>query len=99
MPPHDPKLFPPDETGFAPHDLTDGRKPFDWSSRWSREAIKSMRVEASYLMILLAVGVAVLAREFNTLPRGQEPLPLVDFSQIAWSAGLIGGTAFGIKWF
>jgi hypothetical protein len=89
----------PNDPGFAPHDLADARAPFDWASKWQGPAVQKMRCEAGYLLVCLAVGLFVFGAQFYPRAPGTEPLSLVTFALLAWSAGLIGGTAFGIKWF
>ena len=41
------------ETGWAPRDLTDGREPLDWETRYPKKALLWMKIEAAYLLVLL----------------------------------------------
>jgi hypothetical protein len=89
----------PQDPGFAPQDIADARPPFEWASKWPATAISKMRYEALYLLLCLAFGLFVLAKQFYPQAPGAAPLSLLSFGLLAWSAGLIGGTAFGLKWF
>lgn len=87
-----------DDPGFAPGDLTDGRKPWEWRSRWPREARKMMLPERIALGVLLVLGVAgFLVGYDNSVARAPDSFL---WSLLAiWGAGLTGGTSFAVKWF
>lgn len=89
-----------DTASFAPVDLTDGRKPWEWRSRWSPEARRMMALEASYLTLLLFLGPVLLlllaTGRFGDWDSGN--MALASRPAAAWLGGLLGGTIFGIKW-
>ena len=50
------------QTGFAPTDLTDGREPLNWKTRYpEKSAQRGIWFEAGYLAFLLAAIPAFLA--------------------------------------
>jgi hypothetical protein len=88
---------------FGPRDLTDGREPDEWESRWQPRAVKQIAFEAFYLALLLILAPAALVWVWQGSPR--EILD-VDSSRYevfrtyaySWLAGTIGGTVFALKW-
>jgi ABC-type Fe3+-siderophore transport system permease subunit len=80
------------DLGFAPEAPTDGRKLYDWKSRWPEEARKYMRAEFFYLILIL-VGpcIALALNLMNKLNMPPEILGAL--------AGISGGAAFAVKWF
>src|SRR5262245_32067745 len=85
------------DPGFAPSDITDGRPPFQWRSRWDGTAWRHIIAEAVWLVALLCGGAYVIHAEARTLPSAHPTLELHLLTAAA--AGLLGGTIFGIKWF
>jgi hypothetical protein len=78
--------------GFAPDEPTDGREPYDWQSRWPKEARKYMRTEFVYLILILVGPCIALALSLiNVLRMPPEILGALS--------GMSGGAAFAIKWF
>jgi hypothetical protein len=83
-------------TEFAPADPWDGRKPYEWESRWSREAQRRMLVDALYLStVMLLCPVLLFVLDTGKL---RAPLSLTahDSRQLAlygsaWVAGVLGG--------
>lgn len=100
------------EPSFAPTDLTDGRNPGDWKSRYRPKssqdddgAYKSIRLEAIYLAVLLAASPTFLFLTWNgcfakILSLGTDPHATLVFKRAAyaWIGGTLGGTLFAIKW-
>ena len=90
-------------TDFAPADYTDGRKKFDWETKYPKAALEKIRLEAIYVSILLVISI--IASLLLILP----PKVLCDFFNVeftpepraclcAWFGGTAGGTVFSIKW-
>ncbi len=92
--------------GFSPADFTDGRKPGDWKSRYPDVvAEKAIRFEQWYLALHLAMGILFVAIVYSSerpkacVAEGGGPISLQwQHLLLAWSAGLLGGTLFAIKW-
>lgn len=89
---------------FAPADPWDGRRPYDWKSKWDSDARKKMRVEGFYLATLLLVCplvLFVLATEKLADPLRLTPgdARLLALYGGAWIGGTIGGCVFTIKWY
>jgi hypothetical protein len=87
------------EAAFAPHDITDGRKLFEWQSKWAPVAQREILKESGILCSYLVLGAGVFVFQFHPSPTTEAPLSLETFALMAWSGGLLGGTAFGLKWF
>jgi len=92
------------EPGFAPSDLTDGRKLGEWESRYrDPEAKSAIRNEAIYLGVVLACALTGLFLVVFVMP---EQFPRVSSDALhqfrlyvgAWIAGTLGGTLYTIKW-
>ena len=88
---------------FAPYDLTDGRKPGHWQSRYKDdEAKKAIRWERNYLIVvfsgsvILPVLIMVLLNFFET----QINLDSTNLKKylFSWAGGTLGGTMFSAKW-
>jgi hypothetical protein len=93
------------ETGWAPRDLTDGREPFDWESRYPVNARRWMRAEAIYLLSLLflvpiSVGISATGRPASWLNLALSENNYTTFLAFfwAWLGGMLGGTLFSLKW-
>src|SRR5260221_10001997 len=91
------------EPGFAPEDYTDNRKLGDWRSRYDEQALKSIRWEAVYLIVVLALTITSMFLTWLGTP--QRYLGLSDqrnqvFTQhcLAALSGVFGGTIFAMKW-
>jgi hypothetical protein len=90
-------------TGFAPADITDGRREGDWKSRYPPKAWAIIIGEGIYLLVLL-FGAPILllwicsydpARRFSLNTSSyDEAVPWV----CAWLGGTLGGTLFDLKW-
>jgi hypothetical protein len=89
---------------FAPADLTDGRKPLEWQSKYADPAARrGICLEACYLAFLLfgaPAAILLLWLEYPKLWLGlsaQKYQPLLTYG-LAWLSGVLGGTLFDIKW-
>jgi len=95
---------PPEETGFAPDDLTDGRKPGQWQTKYDDPIAKrAIRSETLYLCGWGAFSLAFLILIVLELPQCWLGLSGKTFQYFnlcigAWLAGTLGGTLFAIKW-
>lgn len=83
---------------------TDGRRPWDWQSRYPEEARKLMRTEAYVLLAMLIVALVGdgtclgLADQNISIDLGGPKL-WVSFRFLAiFCTGLLGGVTFSIKW-
>lgn len=102
------------DPGFAPGDLTDGRLPGHWQTRYPDPvAAKRIRWEASYCFALLLacpvlISLVWLTKVFWTdsllLGGGDDPIRLTlsgdtfRMYSFAWLGGLMGGALFASKW-
>ena len=83
---------------------TDGRKAFEWESRYPDKARKEMRWEAIYIGGVLVVSLAGIFLNWCGLIScwlGIADSKITSFEGIVlyFFAGLTGGTIFGIKYF
>jgi hypothetical protein len=92
------------EPGFAPTDLTDGRRRLEWQSRYRDKGARlGIALEAAYLGILLIglpilillVWLGSLQDELGVSQRQYQTL--ATFGE-AWLAGALGGATFAMKW-
>lgn len=89
---------------IEPNVNTDGRKPYEWTSKYPNEARSEMRGEAIYLGFILALSILGLLLNWcgliNSWLRVEES-EIVSFDGILFYffAGLLGGTIFGVKYF
>src|SRR6266498_6151749 len=93
----------PLEVGFAPRDLTDGRPPGDWRSRYDSAAWKWIVVEGVYLAVVLAAVVVSIVVVWLRLPATWWQLPPMQSATFtryayAWLGGTLGGVLFAMKW-
>ena len=93
----------PSEAGFAPKDLTDGKAPGEWQSRYAATPWKWIGVEGGYLAVLLLAVVAALIVLWLRLPAvwwQLSPVQSATFTRYgyAWLAGTLGGVLFAMKW-
>lgn len=89
---------------FAPADPWDGRKPYEWDSKWQPDARKKMRIEGCYLVALLVACpliLFVLATEKLSDPLRLTPQDarLLALYGGAWVSGTLGGCVFTMKWY
>jgi hypothetical protein len=92
----------PDAT-FAPGDLTDGRRPGEWRSRYEAAAWKHIWVEASYLLAIMVVTLALLLLTWLKYFQAMWHLTPEDATtfgryMFCWLGGTLGGTLFAMKW-
>ncbi len=88
---------------FAPYDLTDGREPYDWPTRWPRRAQYHIAFEACVLFGLTLASPFLMIAIWNG--RGAdwfglqgENAAVFGVYGLAWTSGLLGGTSFSLKW-
>jgi hypothetical protein len=91
------------DSGFAPEDLTDGRQPGDWQSKYRPEAWKFIRQEAIYLVAFMAVALVTMLLVWLRRPQILLHLSGRDthiFSRYAFAglSGVLGGVLFAMKW-
>jgi hypothetical protein len=93
----------PPEPGFAPKDLTDGRVPGDWKSRYDAAAWRYIWREVSYLsalllivcFLMLLVWLRYLQWRLHLSPPAGDSFSRYTF---AWLSGMLGGILFAMKW-
>ena len=83
---------------------TDGRKPYDWESKYTKEARSEMLREAIYIGIVLALSLLGLSLNwFGVFSHclGGYSARFAAFEGIVlyFFSGLMGGAIFGIKYF
>ena len=88
--------------GFAPNDLTDGRKQGEWKSRYDEGALKSICWEKKYLIIIFSIYIVlplIFGILFNLFSE-QTTISLVNIKKyfFAWCGGTLGGVMFSAKW-
>ncbi|WP_128925504.1 hypothetical protein [Bradyrhizobium guangxiense] len=89
-------------------DYTDGRRPYDWPSKFSAEARKYIRRESLTLVfgLLIAIAGTAVALAFSgssySIPfpaLGSDASAKVDPRMfVIFFSGGVGGTTFSIKW-
>ena len=90
-------------SAFGQADPTDGRKPFEWPSKYDPVAVKKQQWEALYLGALLFLMPILMVGLWLELPKHWFHLsddkygPLVKYG-FAWAAGTLGGVLFDLKW-
>ncbi|MFZ5892533.1 MAG: hypothetical protein ACOY0T_15845 [Myxococcota bacterium] len=89
----------PDGAGWAPADPADGRKRWDWESKWDGRARRAMRVESAFLVATALAGVGGAVTASLLLDAKAAALGFDAFLLASAGAGLIGGVTFGFKWF
>jgi hypothetical protein len=91
--------------GSSPADYTDGRRPWDWKSKYPDDANGQIRREAFILAGLLFLTLVSAAaclgtagtRDYNLTVLGAEIH--ISFRLLAiFFTGCLGGTTFSIKW-
>lgn len=94
----------PDHDVIETNVNTDGRKAYEWKSKYPKEARDEMLSEAIYIGIVLAASLLGLFLNwcgvFNCYI-GEDPAKVAAFEGIIlfFFSGLMGGTIFGIKYF
>lgn len=90
-------------TEFAPRDITDNRKPYDWKPRYPDEARRQIRWEAVYVAVMLLLVPILLFVVWMRWPNLLLKLTDDRYSTLAlfgyaWLGGSLGGTLFDLKW-
>lgn len=88
---------------FAPFDIKDGRKLGEWKSKYSDDALKEIKYEAIYLVVLLFGSPLMMLLLFLGFPKIWLGVDDVIYKSIvkyglAWLGGTLGGTLFDLKW-
>lgn len=96
------------DPGFAPADPADDRDAGEWETRYKDpDAKKEIAYEAKYLgvhlfgVLLIVFLVAFFGEQPELVPAGEvEKLPAFGWYQLlhGWLGGVLGGTAYSIKW-
>lgn len=85
-------------------DPTDGRKPYEWTTRYPPEAVFHIRLEAAYLFLLFITSYLLLFAAWKgwvsyfVQLTPEESMTLKKYMYYS-AAGLLGGVTFGIKYF
>lgn len=82
---------------FAPTDPTDGRKPYEYESRWPEDARKGQLHEGIYLVVLGILGTTGVFGLLFITDVAQNPDTPATIALVFFT-GLIGGTIFDVKW-
>jgi dipeptide/tripeptide permease len=94
----------PTDPGFSPADLSDGREPGDWKTRYpDRSAQREIAFEAFVLgLLLIGIPILILLVWVGTIRHWLAIEPdkydTVATFAYAWLAGALGGAAFSAKW-
>lgn len=89
------------ETDFAPADLTDSRRPFDWQTGYNdRQARRKIHAEAFYLVSLLVVTSIISGVLHFARPSVLDPRLFTIARDYIYSGlgGAFGGALFAMKW-
>lgn len=86
---------------------TDGRKQYDWESKYPECAQKEMKKEAIYIAIILIIAFSLLIfivgglidKVGNLIGLEAKKTASLEGVIIYFSSGLLGGTIFGLKYF
>lgn len=92
-----------EDAGFAPEDLTDGRRLGEWRSKYEPDAWKSIRLEAVYLVFFELLGLLTMFLVWLRYPQHLLHLSARDtqvFCRYAFGgvSGCLGGALFAMKW-
>lgn len=95
---------PPVQEAIETNVNTDGRKPYEWESKYPKEARDEMLGEAIYIGIVLFLSLLGLFLNWcGAFSCGleEDPTRVAAFEGIVlyFFSGLMGGTIFGIKYF
>jgi hypothetical protein len=89
---------------FAPADLTDGRNPGDFCSRYQDpQAKREITLEATYLGLLIIAIPCLMIFLWLGYPKDWSGIsdsrytPILKYG-FAWLSGALGGTLFDVKW-
>ena len=86
---------------------TDGRKQYDWESKYPECAQKEMKKEAIYIAIILIIAFSLLIfivgglidKVGNLIGLEAKKTASLEGFIIYFFSGLLGGTIFGLKYF
>ena len=86
---------------------TDGRKQYDWESKYPECAQKEMKKEAIYIAIILIIAYSLLIiivgglidKVGNMIGLEAKKTASLEGVIIYFFSGLLGGTIFGLKYF
>ena len=86
---------------------TDGRKQYDWESKYPECAQKEMKKEAIYIAIILIIAFSLLIfivgglidKVGNLIGLEAKKTASLEGVNIYFFSGLLGGTIFGLKYF
>ena len=86
---------------------TDGRKQYDWESKYPECAQKEMKKEAIYIAIILIIAFSLLIfivggsidKVGNLIGLEAKKTASLEGVIIYFFSGLLGGTIFGLKYF
>lgn len=86
---------------------TDGRKQYDWESKYPECAQKEMKKEAIYIAIILIIAFSLLLfivgglidKVGNLIGLEAKKTASLEGVIIYFFSGLLGGTIFGLKYF
>lgn len=86
---------------------TDGRKQYDWESKYPECAQKEMKKEAIYIAIILIIAFSLLIfivgglidKVGNLIGLDAKKTASLEGVIIYFFSGLLGGTIFGLKYF
>ena len=86
---------------------TDGRKQYDWESKYPECAQKEMKKEAIYIAIILIIAFSLLIfivgglidKVGNLIGLESKKTASLEGVIIYFFSGLLGGTIFGLKYF
>lgn len=84
---------------------TDGRPHLDWGSKYERDALVQIRLDAAYIAVLMAVAFAAIFLTWNgttyeVLVRECTACSRVTFNKYTYYflGGFLGGVLFGVKY-
>ena len=85
-------------------DATDGRKPYEWTTRYPPQALSKIRCEAIYLFIVLLCSLLLIFATWKgwvSYLLSVAPGQVLTLNQYAYytAAGILGGVTFDIKYF
>lgn len=87
---------------FAPDDLSDGRQPGEWQTRYPDPAArKAIRFEALYvtaIFFLCPAFIFLIYHYYDESILMSRSMPIVPAYLFSWVGGLLGGTLFCLKW-
>ncbi len=98
---------PDDDTDHddADDDYTDGRKRWEWESRYPAKARKKIKCEAYAIFALLSLSILIssfflsVTVSFFVVPLFDLTLHISSYFISAFFIGFVGGTTYSMKWF